>query len=77
MRLILAVVVTSIVAACASAQSGSQRVFVRSDGAREAQAALDADAIMQGMAQAREASQQVARDLLQIQPGAVPAPVTR
>jgi hypothetical protein len=69
--------VAFIVAACAIGQSGAEHGFVRGDGARAAQAALDAQAILQGMAQARDASQRVARDIHQNEPGAAPAAVTR
>jgi hypothetical protein len=77
MRLTLALVVAFVVAACAVGQSASERDFVRGDGARSAQASLDAAAIMQGMAQARDASQRVARDVPQGSPVAAPAAVTR
>jgi hypothetical protein len=77
MRLAVAVVFAIIVAACAVQQSVSERDFVHGDGARSAQAALDADAIMQGMAQARDSSQRLARDLRQTNPGAAAPAVTR
>ena len=54
MRLALVLVVALIVAACALQQSSAERNFVRGESARGAQAALDAEAIMRGMAQARE-----------------------
>jgi hypothetical protein len=76
MRLAIAVVVASIVAACAVQQTLSERSFVRDDGARSAQAVLDADAILQGMAQARDSSQRLARELHPNDPSAAPA-VTR
>ena len=59
------------------ADSDSDREFLRGDGARSAQATLDAVAIMQGMAQARDASQRVARDLHPDDPGAASPAVTR
>ncbi len=77
MRLALALVVAVIVAACAVQQSISERGFVRSDGARWAQASLDAEAILQGMAQARNASERVARDSHQNDPDAAPPAITR
>jgi hypothetical protein len=77
MRLALVLVVALIVAACALQQSSAERNFVRSESARGAQAALDAEAIMRGMAQARDSSQWVARDLRQTNPGATPPSVTR
>ena len=77
MRLALALVVAFIVAACAVQQASSDREFLRGDGARSAQATLDAVAIMQGMAQARDASQRVARDLPPDAPGAASPAVTR
>jgi hypothetical protein len=77
MRLALAVVVAILVAACAIGQSSSERSFVGSDGLRMAQAALDAEAILQGMDQARDATQRVARDLHDNGPGATSPAVTR
>jgi hypothetical protein len=77
MRLTLALVVAIIVAACAVQQASSERDFVRGDGARSARAALDAAAIMQGMAQARDATQRVARDVHQTDPGVASPAVTR
>ena len=61
MRFVVALAVAVIVAACALQQSSSEHAFV--DGrSREIQAALDADAIMRGMAQAQQSSERVARD---------------
>lgn len=77
MRLAIAVVVASVVAACAVQQSVSERDFVRGDGARSAQAALDADAILRGMAQAREFNQRVAREQHPNDPSATAPAVTR
>ncbi len=77
MRLALALVVAVIVAACAIEQSGADHGFVLGDGARSARAALDAQAILQGMAQARDASQRVARDNRQDAPGTTPPALTR
>jgi hypothetical protein len=77
MRLTLALVVAVIVAACAIEQSGAEHNFVYGDGAREAQAELDARAIQRGMEQARDDSQRVARDTRQTAPGTAPAALTR
>jgi hypothetical protein len=77
MRLAFALVVAFAVAACAVQQSSSERSFVRGENARAAQAALDAEAIMRGVAQAREASQWVAGDQRQNEPGTTPSAVTR
>jgi hypothetical protein len=77
MRLAVALVVASIVAACAVQQSISERDFGRGDAARSARAAVDADAILQGMAQARDFSQRVARELHPNDPGATAPAVTR
>jgi hypothetical protein len=77
MRLALALVVAIIVGACAVVQSSSEQGFVRSDGARSARAALDAAAILQGMDQARNASERVARDNRQFAPGTAPPALTR
>jgi hypothetical protein len=77
MRLAFALAVAFIAAACAVQQSSSERSFVGNDGARGAQAVLDAEAIMQGMAQARDATQRVARDVHQNELDAAPSAVTR
>jgi hypothetical protein len=77
MRQASALVVAFAVAACAVQQSSSERSFVRGENARSAQAALDAEAILRGVAQARDASQRVARDLRQNEPGTTPSAVTR
>jgi hypothetical protein len=78
MRLALAFVVVCIVAACAIQQSSSGLGFVRSDGARSAQAALDAEAILQGMARARNASERLAaRDVHPNDRGTAPPAVAR
>ena len=77
MRLALALVVAFIVAACAIQQSSSELGFLRSDGARSAQAALDAEAILQGMAHARDTNERVARDNRQYAPATTPPALTR
>ncbi|HVC63673.1 MAG TPA: hypothetical protein VND19_25315 [Acetobacteraceae bacterium] len=75
MRLTLALIVAFIVAACALEQSRSGGGFLQGDGARSTQAALDAEVILQGMTQARDSRQRVARDVHQDNPGAAPPPV--
>jgi hypothetical protein len=77
MRLALALLVAIIVAACAIVQSGSERSFARGDSARSAQAALDAEAILQGIAQARNANEQMARDNRQFAPTTTLPALTR
>ncbi len=77
MRLVIALVVAFIVAACAIQQSGSRLGYVLGDGARSAQAALDAEAILQGMVQARDTNQRLARDNQQHAPGTPLPAVTR
>lgn len=77
MRLASALVMALIVAACAVQQSSSEQSLVRGDGARSAQAALDADAILRGVAQARAASEWVARDNHNNEPGVAPSAITR
>jgi len=78
MRLILALVVACFVAACGlDGQSGAGRAFVDGNNARSVQAVLDAQAIMQGMEQARTADQRVARDINRVNPEAAPSAVTR
>lgn len=77
MRVALVVVVALIVAACAVQQSSSERGFLLGNGARGAQAALDAEVILQGMNQARDIAQRVARDVNQTNPGTPLPPVTR
>ena len=61
MRLTLAFAVAAVVAACGLQQTGSSRIFDRS-GSRASQATLDADAILHGMAQARQSNERVARE---------------
>jgi len=77
MRLAVALVVAIVVAACAIQQSGSGLSLMRGEGARSAQAALDAEAIMQGMARAREANERVAGDNRQFAPGSTAPALTR
>ena len=62
MRFAIAFAVAVILAACALQQTSSERAFVGRDStSRAAQVALDAAAIMQGMAQARQSDERVAR----------------
>jgi hypothetical protein len=61
MRLTVSLIVVVILAACALQQTGGERSLIFGGSARDAQAALDAEVIMQGMAQARSASQRLAR----------------
>ena len=62
MRLIAALLTFVSLAACGAQQSQSEHALVRYDDEwRQRQAVLDAEAIMQGMAQARERAQNVAR----------------
>jgi hypothetical protein len=61
MRFVLAIAVAIVVAACALEQSGSNRAFL-DGGSRSAQAARDADSILEGMQHAQLDSERVARD---------------
>lgn len=77
MRLVVALVVAIVVAACAIQQSSSELSLVGGDGTRSAQAALDAEAILHGMAQARNANERVAGDSRQFAPGTTEPALTR
>ena len=79
MRFILAIVVVCFVASCGlNGQSSAERTFVNSrNTTRSLQAVLDAQAIMQGMDQARMSDQRVARDSNPTIPEAAPSAVTR
>ncbi|HUB46297.1 MAG TPA: hypothetical protein VMB73_15030 [Acetobacteraceae bacterium] len=79
MRLILALVVACFVAACGlDGQSSAERAFVNGNSpARSTQAVLDAEAIMQGMEEARTADQRVARDTNRGTPETAPSAITR
>jgi hypothetical protein len=77
MRLVIPLVVAIVVAACALQQSGSGLSLVRGEGARSAQVALDAEAILQGMAQARSANERLAGDNRRFAPGAAEPALTR
>lgn len=62
MRLLLACFTLVGIAACATQQSQSEHALVRYDDEwRQKQAILDAEAILQGMAQARQRQEQMAR----------------
>ncbi len=62
MRLLLACFTLASIAACANQQSQSEHALVRYDDEwRQKQVILDAEAILQGMAQARQRQAQVAR----------------
>ena len=62
MRLLLACITLACTAACAAQQSQSEHALVRYDDEwRQKQAILDAEAILQGMAQARQRQEQMAR----------------
>jgi outer membrane PBP1 activator LpoA protein len=77
MRWAIPLAVAVIVAACAVEQSSSEHAFLQGDGARAAQAALDAEAILQGMAQARDENQRLARVIRQTEPEVAPPALTR
>lgn len=63
MRLVLALVVACLVAACGvGAQSSGELAFLGS-GSHAAQAQMDAQAIMQGMDAVRQGDEQMARAL--------------
>jgi hypothetical protein len=62
MRPFLVLLTVACLAACGTEQTQSEHALVRYDNDwRQRQAVLDADAIMQGMAQARERQEQLAR----------------
>jgi len=62
MRPCLALFAVACLAACGTQQSQSEHELVRYDDEwRQKQAVLDADAILQGMAQARQSREQLAR----------------
>ena len=61
MRLIAALLTLVCLAACGGGQTVSERSSARDDEWRQRQAELDAQAIMQGMAQARQRAEQLAR----------------
>ena len=61
MRLTVALLTLACLAACDGVQTVSERSPARDDEWRQRQAELDAQAIMQGMAQARQRAEQLAR----------------
>ena len=62
MRLVVALLTVACLAACGAAQTQSEHALVGNDAeARHRLAILDAEAILQGMAQARERAEQTAR----------------
>jgi outer membrane biogenesis lipoprotein LolB len=62
MRLLLALFATACLWGCGAQQSQSEHELVRyNDEWRQKQAVLDAEAILQGMAQARQRQEQMAR----------------
>jgi outer membrane biogenesis lipoprotein LolB len=62
MRLLAALIVIALLAACGLAQTEPEQALVRyDDGWRHRQAALDAEAILKGMAQARQSQAELAR----------------
>jgi formate dehydrogenase assembly factor FdhD len=62
MRPIIALLTVACLAACGATQSESEHALVRHDDEwRQQQAVLDAEAILQGMAQARQRQQELAR----------------
>ena len=78
MRLILAVIVACFVAACGvDGQSSAERAFVNSGPGQPVQAVLDAQAIMDGMEQARVSDERVARDVNHPVPETASPAVTR
>jgi len=62
MRLLAVLIAVAALAACALSQTGSEQALLRyNDEWRNRQAALDADAILKGMAQARHNQAELAR----------------
>ena len=61
MRLTAVLLTLACLAACGGVQTVSERSPARDDEWRQRQAELDAQAIMQGMAQARQRAEQLAR----------------
>lgn len=62
MRLLLVCLALASTAACGAQQSQSEHALVRYDDEwRQKQAILDAEAILRGMAQARQRQEQMAR----------------
>jgi hypothetical protein len=62
MRWLLALITIACLSACGLQQSQSEHALVRYDDEwRQKQAVLDAEAILQGMAQARQSREETAR----------------
>jgi hypothetical protein len=62
MRMTALLLMLAVLAACGAEQTQSEHALVRYDDEwRQRQAVLDAEAIMRGMAQARERYQELAR----------------
>ena len=62
MRMTALLLMLAVLAACGAEQTQSEQALVRYDDEwRQRQAVLDAEAIMRGMAQARERYQELAR----------------
>ena len=78
MRFVLAFVVACMVAACAlGGQSSGERAFISGSAPRSVQAVLDAQAILQGMDQARSTDERVAGDVNHSVPQVTSPQVTR
>jgi outer membrane biogenesis lipoprotein LolB len=61
MRIAAALLIFACLSACSAMQSPPEQAFGDKDSWRQQQAVLDAQAIMQGMAQARQRAQEQAR----------------
>ncbi len=61
MRLVAALLTFACLSACNTVPTGSQQALVRDRDWRQQQAARDAQAILQGMAQARQQAEEMAR----------------
>jgi len=62
MRLVAAMITVTCLTACGASQTQSEHALVRHDDEwRQQQAVLDAEAILKGMAQARQRQEELAR----------------
>jgi hypothetical protein len=61
MRLLLALLTFACLGACSTAPAPSEQALVRDGAWRQKQAVLDAEVIMQGMAQAQQREAELAR----------------
>lgn len=61
MRLAAALLAFACLSACNTVPTRSEQALVRDDDWRQQQAARDAEAILQGMAQARQQAEEMAR----------------